>query len=94
MPGICDLNWEEPKIRTYPGSPYPLGAIYDGNGINFALYSEYATRIYLCLFRPSHDVKHELLEYAKIKMKGNTLIPFVFQIFFQAFIQILKYFFI
>jgi glycogen operon protein len=33
-----------------PGLPYPLGATWDGMGTNFALFSEYATRVELCLF--------------------------------------------
>jgi isoamylase len=36
-----------------PGSPYPLGATWDGLGINFAVFSAHATRIELCLFDPS-----------------------------------------
>ncbi|GIJ45263.1 glycogen operon protein GlgX homolog [Virgisporangium aliadipatigenens] len=34
----------------WPGSPYPLGATYDGGGTNFALFSEVAERVELCLF--------------------------------------------
>jgi len=33
-----------------PGAPYPLGATWDGHGVNFALFSEYATGVELCLF--------------------------------------------
>ena len=33
-----------------PGRPYPLGATWDGTGVNFAIYSENATRVELCLF--------------------------------------------
>ena len=36
------------KIR--PGTPYPLGATWDGAGVNFAIFSEHATRVELCLF--------------------------------------------
>jgi glycogen operon protein len=36
--------------RRYPGSPYPLGAHYDGSGTNFSLFSEVAERVELCLF--------------------------------------------
>jgi isoamylase len=36
------------KIR--PGHAYPLGATYDGAGVNFALFSEVAERVELCLF--------------------------------------------
>ncbi len=37
-------------MRAWPGSPYPLGATWDGSGVNFAIYSEHATRVELCLF--------------------------------------------
>jgi pullulanase/glycogen debranching enzyme len=37
-------------MRPWPGSAYPLGASYDGAGTNFAVYSELADRIELCLF--------------------------------------------
>jgi glycogen operon protein len=33
-----------------PGKPYPLGATWDGTGVNFGLYSENATRVDLCLY--------------------------------------------
>ncbi|MGZ3600355.1 MAG: glycogen debranching protein GlgX [Ktedonobacterales bacterium] len=33
-----------------PGKPFPLGAIWDGHGVNFALYSEHGTKVDLCLF--------------------------------------------
>ncbi|MFS0792741.1 glycogen debranching protein GlgX [Microbacterium sp. 1P10AE] len=36
--------------QVWPGSSYPLGATYDGNGTNFALFSEGAERVELCLF--------------------------------------------
>jgi isoamylase len=36
--------------QVWPGSPYPLGATYDGEGTNFALFSEVAERVDLCLF--------------------------------------------
>ena len=34
----------------WPGKPYPLGASWNGRGVNFALFSENATKIELCLF--------------------------------------------
>src|SRR5688500_13902718 len=37
-------------MRVWPGQPYPLGATWDGEGVNFALYSENATGVELCLF--------------------------------------------
>ncbi len=35
---------------TWPGKPYPLGATWDGTGTNFALFTENAERVVLCLF--------------------------------------------
>lgn len=35
---------------VWPGESYPLGASYDGEGTNVALYSEIAERVELCLF--------------------------------------------
>ncbi len=40
---------------TRVGRPSPLGAIYDGVGVNFAVYSGVADRIELCLFDEPHD---------------------------------------
>ena len=37
-------------MRLWPGRPYPLGATFDGAGVNFALYSEHATKVELCIF--------------------------------------------
>jgi isoamylase len=36
--------------RLWPGTPFPLGATFDGEGTNFALFSEHAERVELCLF--------------------------------------------
>ncbi|RYY40727.1 MAG: glycogen debranching enzyme GlgX [Chitinophagaceae bacterium] len=36
--------------RVIPGRPYPLGATWDGSGVNFALHAEHATAVELCLF--------------------------------------------
>jgi len=41
------------KPIVWPGKPYPLGATWDGEGVNFALFSEHAERVELCLFDPS-----------------------------------------
>jgi len=37
-------------VETWPGQAYPLGATFDGSGTNFALFSEVADRVELCLF--------------------------------------------
>jgi glycogen operon protein len=41
---------EDVKMTKWPGRPYPLGATYDGRGINFALFSDNAHGVELCLF--------------------------------------------
>ena len=38
------------RSRVREGSPYPLGATWDGLGVNFALFSAHATKVELCLF--------------------------------------------
>jgi glycogen operon protein len=38
-------------VEVWSGSPYPLGATYDGSGTNFAIFSEVATSVELCLFQ-------------------------------------------
>jgi isoamylase len=42
-------------MRVWPGHSYPLGAIWDGAGVNFALFSEHATKVELCLFDGPDD---------------------------------------
>ncbi len=54
--------------KIYPGKPYPLGAIWDGNGVNFALYADNATAVELCLFASTEDEK----EFEKIKLVERT----------------------
>jgi isoamylase len=38
------------RAPVLPGRPYPLGATWDGTGVNFALFSAHAERVELCLF--------------------------------------------
>lgn len=56
------------KIKTYPGSPYPLGATWDGEGVNFALFSEHATKVELVLFDPEKNER----ETARVKLTERT----------------------
>jgi len=52
-------------LKTRPGSGYPLGATWNGDGVNFALFSENATAVELCLFdrgdqdKESHRIRIE-----------------------------------
>jgi len=42
-------------VEQWPGTAYPLGATFDGSGTNFALFSEVAERVELCLFDTDPD---------------------------------------
>ncbi len=52
-------------MRVWPGGPYPLGATWDGEGVNFAIFSENATGVDLCLFERGQGS----LETARITMR-------------------------
>ncbi len=41
------------KPVVWPGKPYPLGATWDGEGVNFSIFSEHAEKVELCLFGPT-----------------------------------------
>src|SRR3954462_8861442 len=43
-------------MQIWPGKPFPLGPTWDGNGTNFAIFSENAERVELCLF-DEHDAE-------------------------------------
>jgi isoamylase len=50
-------------MTVWPGSAYPLGATYDGNGTNFAVFSESAHKVELCLFDDDrNETRFELTE--------------------------------
>ncbi|MDY5584800.1 MAG: glycogen debranching protein GlgX [Arcanobacterium sp.] len=51
-------------MKIMPGTPYPLGAHFDGNGTNFAVFSEHAERIELCLI--SEDLSEQRIPLTEI----------------------------
>jgi glycogen operon protein len=55
-------------MNIWPGNPYPLGATWDGAGVNFALFSQNATAVELCLF----DGPAGNHEPARIRMPEHT----------------------
>ena len=55
-------------IKTWMGAPYPLGATWKGNGVNFALFSDGATSVDLCLF----DQPDARQENIRIPMREQT----------------------
>ncbi len=50
------------RSRIQEGRPYPLGATWDGLGVNFALFSAHATKVELCLFDDQGDQEIERIE--------------------------------
>ncbi len=56
------------EYRTLPGQPYPLGATWDGSGVNFALFSEHAEGVDLCLF----DQASGTAEAVRIPLREQT----------------------
>jgi len=52
------MNEAVNPTTQWPGQPYPLGATWDGKGVNFALFSEHASGVELCLF-DSPDAEKE-----------------------------------
>ncbi len=55
------------RYAVWPGRPYPLGATWDGEGVNFALFSEHARKVELCLFH--RDGRRET---TRIPMRWQT----------------------
>ena len=55
------------STAVWPGQPFPLGASWDGEGVNFALFSEHADKVELCLF----DARGRR-ETARIPMRWQT----------------------
>ncbi|HUQ96722.1 MAG TPA: hypothetical protein VM010_03585, partial [Chitinophagaceae bacterium] len=65
------IKKDETIIRNklvYPGEPYPLGATWKGDGVNFALYAENATGVELCLF----EGKNATRESERIKLTERS----------------------
>ena len=55
-------------MKLRPGHPYPLGSTWDGEGVNFALFSENAEGVELCLFNHEHQDQ----EIHRIRLEERT----------------------
>src|SRR5258708_8312763 len=59
------------NVRVWPGSPYPLGATWDGEGVNFAIFSEHAQAVRLLLFDdPRSGVPSTVISFNEITDQG------------------------
>ena len=53
-------------MTIYPGDPYPLGSFWNGKGVNFALYSNRATGVELCLFnKPKGEKEVQRIKFTE-----------------------------
>ncbi|HEV8225140.1 MAG TPA: glycogen debranching protein GlgX [Rubrobacteraceae bacterium] len=65
------------KSVVWPGEPYPLGATWDGEGINFVLFSENAEKVELCLFDPTGKREVERIEMReRTNQKWHCYLPY------------------
>jgi len=55
-------------MRVWPGKPYPQGATWDGEGVNFSLFSEHGEGVELCLFDHADDAK----EAMRVELRERT----------------------
>jgi glycogen operon protein len=55
-------------MQAWPGRPHPLGATWDGSGVNFAIFSEHAADVDLCLFDDGHSDQ----ETARIRLTERS----------------------
>lgn len=56
------------EFSVWPGVPYPQGSSYDGEGVNFAVFSENAEKLEVCLFDPDAPQK----ETARVRLADKT----------------------
>ena len=61
------------SMRVWPGKPRPLGATWDGEGVNFALFSEHATAVELCLFDGPDAPVHPFLACRTVWARGEDV---------------------
>ncbi|KAM6547505.1 hypothetical protein CsatB_019181 [Cannabis sativa] len=55
MGALQDSETNSPSLRTLPGQHFPLGVSEVDNGINFAIFSQHATAVTLCLSLPQRE---------------------------------------
>ena len=75
-------------VKTWPGKPYPLGATWTGDGVNFAIFSEHATGVELCLFDnvdapeeiekiPLRERRYSARQYCSNQDKSHFFLPMI-----------------
>ena len=59
------------NVNPWPGKPYPLGATITPHGTNFALFSEHATAVDLCLFHPD-EPGEEIIRFSLVEQTDHV----------------------
>ncbi|MBJ6760893.1 glycogen debranching protein GlgX [Myxococcaceae bacterium JPH2] len=59
------------RAEVLPGRPFPLGATFDGSGVNFAVCSEHARKVEVCLFDPANPAR-ELRRFPLLEMTHHV----------------------
>lgn len=67
------------NLETWPGKPYPLGATWNGKGVNFALFTENATGVELCLYDSTDAVQesHRIKLTERSHQEWHIFLPWV-----------------
>jgi glycogen operon protein len=61
--------------EVWPGVPFPLGATWDGEGVNFSLFSEHAERVELCLFNHEGDQEQRIEVTERTAFNWHCYLP-------------------
>ena len=69
--GLRERDRGAEDVRLWPGHPFPLGPVWDGEGTNFSLFSEHAEKVELCLFdEEDRETRYELTERTAFNWHG------------------------
>lgn len=63
------------KRESWPGKPYPLGVVYDGEGVNFSLFSENARGVELCLFDADENETNRIKVIERTHNNWHVYVP-------------------
>ena len=62
-------------LRVWRGTPYPLGATWDGSGVNFAIFSENAEQVDLCLFDAEGGIEQRVRLVEQTDLVWHCYLP-------------------
>ncbi len=74
-PGWANHEKNDLITAVWPGQPYPRGASWDGEGVNFALFSQHAEKVELCLFDETGRHERQRIVLRERTDTGLALLP-------------------